>query len=195
VKGSVRALAAAILLTGIAAGRAQAIEIRTIDVRYEKGHYRVEFVADLAAQPRAVERVLTDYAHYPALDARIEDSHLIETPPDVPRRLYTRLKGCVGWIFCRSMVRIEILQENPGELIATAIPDLSDVKDSVTRTQWQASPTGTRVTYRLNLDPKFWVPALFGRSAMLDTMRDGTVAMFTSVVRVARTLPAANEHQ
>lgn len=195
MKGSVRVLEAAILilLTGLAAGRAQAIEIQTIDVRYEKGHYRVEFVADLAAQPQAVERVLTDYAHYPALDARIEESHLIETPPDAPRRLYTRLKGCVGWIFCRSMVRVETLQQNPGELIATAIPDLSDVKDSVTSTHWQASPTGTRVTYSLNLDPKFWVPALFGRPAMLDTMRDGTVAMFTSVERVARALQAGSD--
>jgi hypothetical protein len=193
VKGSARALKAAILLTGLAAGRAQAIEIRTIDVRYEKGHYRVQFVADLAAEPQAIERVLTDYAHYPALDARIEESRLIETPPAALPRLYTRLKGCVGWIFCRSMVRVETLQQNPGELIATAIPDLSDVKDSVASTRWQASPSGTHVTYTLNFDPKFWVPALFGRRAMLDTMRQGTLAMFTSVERVARTLPVDND--
>jgi hypothetical protein len=89
------------------------------------------------------------------------------------------------------MVRIETLGESPGELTATAIPTLSDVQSSITRTEWQPSPKGTRISYSLALDPKFWVPALFARRAMIDTMRSGTVTMFTSVERVARNLPAA----
>jgi hypothetical protein len=145
------------------------------------------------AQPQAVARVLTDYAHYPALDARIEESRLIATPPGALPRLYTKLKGCLGSVFCRSMVRVETLQKNERELVATAMPELSDVRTSVTHTQWQAGPKGTRVTYTLTLDPKFWVPALFARRAMLDTMRSGTVEMFMSVERVARTLPATDE--
>jgi hypothetical protein len=179
-----------------AQAQAHAIDIQTIDVRYQDGLYRVQFVAELAATPDAVGRVLKDYAKYPALDARIEESHLIASPAGAPAgapaRLYTRLKGCLNRLMCRSMVRIEILQERPGDLIATAIPELSDVKKSVTHTQWQGSPKGTRVSYSLTLDPKFWVPAFFGRRAMIDTMRDGTVNMFTSVERVARRLPTAD---
>jgi hypothetical protein len=167
---------------------ARAIDIERLDVRYESGHYRVQFDAELSAPPDSVERVLTDYAHYPELDARIEDSHLLPSVAGEPPRLYTRLKGCLGWLLCRSMVRIETLEHRPGALIATAIPDLSDVRESVAETHWQASAAGTRVSYALTLSPKFWVPSLFGRRAMLETMRKGTVTMFTSVEREARAL-------
>ena len=177
--------------TALLSAQAQAIDIETIDVRYQAGVYRVQFAAELTAPPDAVGRVLEDYARYPELDARIEGSRLLASPAGSPPRLYTRLKGCLNRFLCRSMVRIEVLQESPGELIATAIPDLSDVRTSVTHTQWQASARGTRVTYSLALDPKFWVPALFARRAMIETMRDGTVGMFTSVERVARELPAS----
>ncbi len=173
--------------------KARAIDIETIDVRYQDGLYHVQFVAELEATPDAVSQVLKDYAMYPTLDARIKESRLIATPAGASTRLYTRLKGCLNRFLCRSMVRIEILRESPGDLVATAIPDLSDVEKSVTHTQWQASAKGTRVSYSLTLDPKFWVPAIFGRRAMIDTMREGTVNMFTSVERVARQLPAADD--
>jgi hypothetical protein len=184
---------AALALTGWLAAPAQAIDIETIDVRYENGLYKVQLIAELEARPESVVKVLKDYEHYPSLDARIEASHLIASPPGTPPRLYTKLKGCLSRFFCRSMVRIETLAESPGELTATAIPGLSDVRSSVMRTEWQASPKGTRISYSLALDPKFWVPALFARRAMIDTMRSGTVTMFTSVERVARELPVASD--
>jgi hypothetical protein len=177
---------AALVFSGWLATPARAIDIETLDVRYESGLYRVRFSAELEARPESVAKVLKDYDHYPSLDSRIEASHLIASPAGAPPRLYTKLKGCLSRFFCRSMVRIETLEECPGALTATAIPTLSDVRTSVTRTEWQASPKGTHVSYSLTLDPKFWVPALFARRAMIDTMRSGTVTMFTSVERVAR---------
>jgi hypothetical protein len=146
----------------------------------------VQFVAELAADPEAVGRVLKDYVHYPALDKRIEVSHLVPSKAGAPVRLYTKLRGCLNRVFCRSMVRVEILAETDGNLVATAIPELSDVRSSVTRTRWEPSAKGTRVTYSLALDPKFWVPAFYARRAMIETMRSGTVDMFTSVEQVAR---------
>lgn len=184
-------LAAALVVAGSLAAPARAIEIETIDVRYENGLYKVQFVAEIHAQPDAVGRVLTDYASYPSLDARIEESHLVATPPGAPARLYTKLKGCLNRLFCRSMIRIETLKVGGGDLLATAIPELSDVRSSVTHTAWQSSAKGTHVTYTLALDPKFWVPAWYARRAMIETMRTGTVAMFTSVERVARELPVS----
>ncbi len=189
--GALRRLAAALVLAGSVTAPARAIEIETIDVRYENGLYKVQFVAELHAQPDAVARVLTDYASYPSLDPRIEESHLVVTSPGAPQRLYTKLKGCLNRLFCRSMIRIETLKVGGGDLLATAIPDLSDVHSSVAHTIWQASEKGTHVTYSLVLDPKFWVPAWYARRAMIDTMRTGTVAMFTSVERVARELPVS----
>jgi len=184
-------IAALALLTALAPP-ARAIEVETIDVRYESGLYKVRFAAELEAAPEAVAKVLKDYANYPNLDPRIEESHVVASAPGAPTRLYTRLRGCLNRLFCRSMVRVETLMESEGELVATAIPSLSDVVSSVAHTEWQASEKGTRVTYTLALDPKFWVPAFYARRAMIETMRTGTVAMFTSVERVARVPPVAD---
>ncbi|MGH8264352.1 MAG: SRPBCC family protein, partial [Steroidobacteraceae bacterium] len=160
---------------------ARAIDVETIDVRYESGLYKVRFAAELEVAPDAVAKVLRDYANYPNLDPRIEESHVVASAPGAPTRLYTRLRGCLNRLFCRSMVRVETLKEGAGDLVATAIPSLSDVQSSVAHTEWHASEKGTHVTYTLELDPKFWVPAFYARRAMIETMRTGTVAMFTSV--------------
>jgi hypothetical protein len=184
-------IAALALLTALCP-QARAIDIETIDVHFESGLYKVRFVADLEATPEAVARVLKDYANYPNLDGRIEESHIVASAPGAPTRLYTRLKGCLNRIFCRSMVRVETLKESEGELVATAIPGLSDVQSSVAHTEWRASGKGTHITYTLALDPKFWVPAFYARRAMIETMRTGTVAMFTSVEKVARVPPVAD---
>jgi hypothetical protein len=191
VRFSVSGCATLALLMALAPP-ARAIDIETIDVRYESGLYKVRFVAELEAAPDAVAKVLKDYANYPNLDGRIEESHVVASAPGAPTRLYTRLKGCLNRLFCRSMVRVETLTESEGELVATAIPGLSDVQSSVAHTEWHASEKGTRITYTLALDPKFWVPAFYARRAMIETMRTGTVAMFTSVERVARVPPVAD---
>jgi hypothetical protein len=184
-------IAALAMLTALVP-RARAIDIETIDVRYEGGLYQVRFVAEIEATPAAVAKVLKDYANYPSLDRRIEESHIVGSAPGAPTRLYTRLKGCLNRIFCRSMVRVETLKEGEGDLVATAIPGLSDVQSSVAHTEWHASEKGTHITYTLALDPKFWVPAFYARRAMIETMRTGTVAMFTSVEKVARVPPVAD---
>jgi hypothetical protein len=88
---------------------------------------------------------------------------------------------------CRSLQRVEQVEERPDELLATAVLAESDVRFSVTRSQWQPQNGGTALQYRLEIMPKFWVPRFFGRRLMLSTLREGTLSLFTNVERAART--------
>lgn len=165
---------------------AHALEVERLDVALNGDRYVVEFVAQLEATPEAVHAVLTDYAEYPTLDPRIQESRVLGRDRENSVRLYTRMRGCLGSVMCRTMQRVEEVQEMPDELLATAILDQSDVRLGVTRSQWQAKNNGTEVTYRLEIMPKFWIPPLFGRRLMISTLRAGTLELFTNVEKVAK---------
>jgi hypothetical protein len=89
------------------------------------------------------------------------------------------------------MQRVEEIEEQPEELLAIAVLAESEVRFGVTRSHWTANQGGTALTYRMEIMPKFWIPALFGRRLMIKTLREGTLSLFTNVESAAqRTGPA-----
>ena len=165
---------------------AHALDVERLDVELRGDRYVVEFVAQLDATAEAVRAVLTDYADYPALDPRIQESRVLGRNDDHSVRLYTRMRGCLGSLMCRTMQRVEEVQEKPDELLATAVLEESDVRVGLTHSQWQASEHGTEVVYRLEIMPKFWIPPLFGSRMMISTLRAGTLELFTNVEKEAQ---------
>jgi hypothetical protein len=166
---------------------AHALDVERLDVDFRDDRYVVEFVAQLNAPAEAVHAVLTDYDAYPTLDPRIQESRVLGRDGEHAVRLYTRMRGCLGTLLCRTMQRVEDIQEMPDELLATAILDQSDVRVGVTRSEWQAKENGTQVVYRLEIMPKFWIPPLFGPRLMVSTLRAGTIELFTNVEKEAQT--------
>jgi hypothetical protein len=179
----VAAILAVAWLSALAAHAALAIEVEQLDVRRAEDRYVVEFRAQLDAPVDQVGAVLKDYEHYPDLDPRILESW---RDKDVPGRLHTRLRGCVGAILCRSMRRVEAIEEQPAGLTATAIAGQSDVTYGLTQSHWEARGGGTVLSYRLEIEPEFWVPPIIGPRLMISTLREGTLSLFTNVERVAR---------
>jgi hypothetical protein len=167
-------------------GTAHALEVRRLDVSFQGDRYVVVLNAQLDAPPDAVGEVLRRYDDYPALDPRIVEAKVLSREREHSLRLYTRMRGCLGTLMCRSMQRVEQVEERPDELLATAVLDESDVRFGVTRSQWQPQNGGTALQYRLEIMPKFWVPRFFGRRLMLATLREGTLSLFTNVEREAR---------
>ncbi len=165
---------------------AHALNVERLEVNFRDDRYVVEFVAQLDAPTEAVHAVLTDYDAYPTLDPRIQESRVLGRDREHAVRLYTRMRGCLGTLLCRTMQRVEDIQEMPDELVATAVLDQSDVRVGITRSQWQANENGTQVVYRLEIMPKFWIPPLFGPRLMVSTLRAGTIELFTNVEKAAR---------
>ncbi len=178
-------LAAAMALPPAQAG---AMEVLRLEVSEHERAYVVEFDARLAAPAPAVMAVLTDYARYPELDPRILEARRL---PDRDGRpvLYTRLRGCVGSVFCRSMDRYEWLDEGRGRFVATAIPGEGDLLRGETVTRVVPDAGGARVSYRTEFEPSFWMPRWLVRGAMHATLREGTQEMFARIERRAAGLP------
>jgi len=174
--------AAALLLSPVAS----ALDVERLDVGLQGDRYVVDFVAQIDAPADAVQAVLTDYDDYPRLDPRIQESRVVGRDRVNSVQLYTKMRGCVGGLFCRTMQRVEEVVERPDELLATAILDKSDVRIGVTRSQWQSKEHGTELVYRLEIMPKFWIPPLFGKRLMISTLRSGTLQLFTNVEKAAR---------
>ena len=171
------------ILALTAAGAADAIDVSKLQVGEQGRRYVVEFEAQLAANPGAVMRVLLDFADYPALDPRILLAR--RSLRDGKPLLFTRLRGCLGSVFCRTMDRYELLDVQPGRLVATAIPGEGDVKYGLTVIRVESRHGGTRVNYRNEFDPSFWMPRWLVRKAMYTTLHDGTLEMFRAIEKRA----------
>ena len=163
-----------------AATGAGAIDVLKLQVTEQGRRYVVDFEAQLAAEPQAVIAVLTDFANYKHLDSRILIARLTGTRNGLPL-LYTRLRGCLGSVFRRSMDRYELLDEQPQRLIATAIPGEGDLRYGLAVTRLERRAGGTRVRYRNEFEPSFWMPRWLVRKAMHTTLREGTLEMFRAI--------------
>lgn len=150
-----------LLLTSLTIG--SAATIRTVEIDRQDGRYVLVSNTYLEAPPNAVFRVLTDYDQFARISSVFEESRFVGTDDEGTPLVYTRVEGCV-WFFCKTMERVERLEFNAPDFIATtAIPARSDFRYS--RSEWQLSPEGdhgTRVLYRLEMEPDFWVPPVLG---------------------------------
>lgn len=174
-----------LLLLGIAAPAA-GFELQRVEPRFVDGEYRFEMIAVLDAPPDAVERILRDYANYPALDSRILDAKVLERPEDAVAILATTLRACFGPV-CRTVKRVERVEESERALVAITDPARSQMKSGETRVQIASEADGrTRVIYRTRLRPGFWIPAFVARRLMLKTLQDATIELFRRVEEQAR---------
>ena len=103
----------------------------------------------------------------------------------------TRIRFCAAF-FCRTIERVENVLHRPGELLATVIPERSELRSGVTRTAWRAEGSGTLVTYEAEFVPDFWVPDIIARRYATRALRDSTDGT-CSRTSSARRMPADRE--
>jgi len=164
--------------------RSFALEIGQADAQYADHRFQLNLSVTLNAPLARVETVLRDYAQYPALDARILEAKVLERVGDHRILLFTKLRACSG-VFCRTVNRVEQVDETPGELHAQVLPDRSDLLAGMTKTVLTADGQRTHVAYTTQLAPNFWVPSFIGRPLMLRTLREASVELFRNVERQA----------
>ena len=116
----------------------------------------------IAAPTLLVFQALTDYEHFSDLSSRYIESRFIDPAPNGQLRIYTQVEGCV-WFFCRTVSRYAQLELNPDiHITATVEPEESDVSYGVEVWELEAVQGGTQVSYRHDMEPKFWVPPVVG---------------------------------
>ncbi len=168
-----------------------ALQVETLQTRFHEQAYQLTMTATLSAPVDRVEAVLRDYASYPQLDARILTSQVVSRSGPHQLELLTRINVCFAFL-CRKVERVEKVEEKPGELLATVIAARSDAQRGRTHTQLLQRNGHTQVIYVTEIVPKFWVPALVGRSLMLRSLREATISLFTHIERRAAQEPVAS---
>ncbi|HKE95846.1 MAG TPA: hypothetical protein VKB34_16130 [Povalibacter sp.] len=159
---------------------ASALTIERSAATYNDQHYQFELVALLDAPVDRVQAILRDYEGYKKLDSRILEARVLDRPADYVAILETTLRMCLG-PFCRNVKRVERVEESPLELSAKTDAARSDVKFGETRMMLSESDGRTRISYRTNIVPNFWIPAFAGRRWMLNTLADATTDLFRNI--------------
>ena len=170
---------------GFLSSPARALSPVTLDATVAGGVYRVTFDAVLDAPIDRVAGVLVDFVAYAALDPRIRSSQVLGIAADGASLVKTRIRACAGF-FCRDIRRVERVTVSDGVLVATALPERSDVRRSVARTEWRAEGRRTRIRYEAEFVPDFWVPALVSRRYAAPMLRESVLQLFRNVEARAR---------
>lgn len=154
------AVAAAALLAVLSIGYAG--EVLETEVLHDAGKYTVRFDVRLAAPPERLKHYLTDYDNYATYFASIKESRVLNRAADGTLRVRLQLSSCILF-FCRTVNLVRDITEQPdGTIIARVDPARSDFRETIE--QWRVTDDhgNTRLRYRAELIPTFYVPPLIG---------------------------------
>jgi len=141
----------------------QAADLRTLTVSSDQGRYVLESETYMAASLGASFQVLMDYDHFTEISSVYQQSRYLEPEADGTPRVYTLARGCLLFV-CRDVEKVERLSvvEPDRRIVAEVVPELSNLEESITEWRLEKEGEGTRLFYRMELVPKFWVPPLIG---------------------------------
>jgi hypothetical protein len=175
-------------LTVSALGGAATID--TLDVTRHRGRYALAAEARLDATPESIYAVLTDYDDnaYARISRVYKESRYLDPAPDGTPLIYTRMEGCVLW-HCMTLERTERLEtDEPTWIKSTALPEGSNFKHSTSEWELERDGDGTKMTYKLEMEPDFFVPPVVGPWYLKRTLSQGGLRAVVRIERLAREL-------
>jgi len=182
--------AAAALVALCAAALAGAATIDAFDVSKSKGIYFFEANVHLAATRESIYAVITDFDDnaYSRISRSYKESRYLEPAADGTPIIYTRMEGCMGKR-CVSFERTERLETDaPRWIKSTALPEASDFKHATSEFVLEPDGDGTKMLYKLEVEPDFFVPPLIGPWYMKRSVSKGALRAVTRIEGLAREL-------
>jgi len=153
----------ALLLCGLlGTGIATAGSVERVEVSTRSNLYTLELEAVVGASPQRTYAVLTDYAHLGKLNPAVKEVQILATPRTGVHTVRTLIQLCV-WLFCTELDQVQDMEQvDASLLIATVQPAAGGFKRG--RASWQFDPDGdqTRLRFRSELEPDFFVPPVVG---------------------------------
>ncbi len=150
----------------------------SIEVDYFDGRYSMESVIWFDAGVDETYGVFSDYNLSTEFSSAIVEARNLE--PDAQGRpgFYIRNKGCILF-FCKSVVRQGYVESQDNRLLrAFTDASLSDFRFCEESWEFAEENGGTRVRYKLLMEPDFWVPPALGPYMIKRKLRsDGSEAL------------------
>lgn len=172
----------------LCASAAAAASIDSLDITRDHGRYHLVAHTHLDASPAAIYKVLTTYNNdaYGRISGIYKESRYLEPDSDGTPLVYTRVEGCLLF-FCRSMRRVERLTVvKPHYIRTTAVPARSDFRYSRSVFRLKRDDGGTEVTYRLDMEPAFWLPPFVGPWLLKHVLLRGGAHAVEHIERLAQ---------
>jgi hypothetical protein len=165
---------------------ARAATLDSVIVRYDAGRYELDADAFLAAPREAIFAILIDYDRFGRISSVYKEYGFLEPSADGTPVVFTRMEGCV-LIFCRSLMRVELLESEPPGFIRTiTLPEQSDFERSVSEWELISEGEGTRIRYHLEMVPSFWVPPIIGPWILQRKLQSGGAHAVERIERLAQ---------
>ena len=162
--------------------------LRAVDVSRDRDRYRVVADTYLDASPEAIYKVLLDFDgdRYQRISEIYKESSYLPPDSDGTPLVYTRVEGCLLW-YCRSMRRVERLEVvTPQFIRSRTVPERSDFKYTLSEWTFAAEGSGTRVTYKMEMEPNFWLPPFVGPWFLKRTLLKGAPAAIDQIELLAQ---------
>jgi hypothetical protein len=169
--------------------------LRTVDVSRNQDRYQVVADTHLDASPEAIYKVLLDFDgdRYQRISEIYKESSYLPPDSDGTPLVYTRVEGCL-LRYCRSMRRVERLEVvTPQFIRSRTIPERSDFKYSLAEWTFTAEDGGTRVLYKMEMEPNFWLPPFVGPWFLKRTLLKGAPAAIDQIELLAQQEQGAAE--
>lgn len=129
---------------------------------------KADFVVDLPR--REVIEAFSSFAELPRLNPAVVES-TSEPGADGRSLVTTRLRDCVA-MFCKTVTLVErVSVDRDGTIRAEVEPERGDFESGNTVWSFEADGASTRVSYRSQVRPGFWLPPLVGQRAMRAALR------------------------
>ena len=159
-----------------------------VDLSETDGRYQLVADSWLDASPAAISAVLLNFKDdaYVQISEIYKESDVLEPDTDGTPLVYTRVQGCV-MLFCRSMNRVERLEVvSPTFIRSSAVPERSDFRFAIS--EWTLTPEGegTRIHYRMSLEPDFWLPPMIGPTLLRRVLLRGGVEAVDRIEELAQ---------
>lgn len=157
-------------------------QLESISITEIQGEFETRIVAIVDAPVEYVFAVITDYKHIYRINPSIVESELLTFNNDGIIRVRNRIEQCI-FIFCFEVEMVEdVVEIGDGLLLATIVPELSSFESG--SAMWHLRPFGdgrTRIQYRANFKPDFFVPPIIGSLMIKSKLREEITASFSRI--------------
>ena len=181
-----RAARAAATLGALGAARARGrATIDGLEVTKQRGLYSLEANAKLDATPESIYAVLTDFDDnaYSRISRAYKESRYLDPAADGTPLVYTRMEGCMLW-HCMTPSAPSGSRRKRRAGSRHALPEASNFKHATSEWMLEPDGDGTKMTYKLEMSPTFFVPPVIGPWYLKRTLSQGGQRAVTRIERL-----------
>ena len=175
------ALTLSLLLTAMSASAA---ELRSIDVTYDGKRYELESIVWFDTGIDETYEVFSKWDYSTRFSSAVVEAR--DTEIDGQPGYYVVNRGCVLF-FCKTLKREGRVERDFNSILrAFADPEKSDFRQADEVWEFADDEDGTRVIYRLTMEPAFWVPPAIGPWMIQRKLRKDAGDAIDRIEEVAR---------